>query len=121
VVGQQRPRLLEGEGQVGLADLAELAGHPQPVQVEWRVGAGGHDHAELGGGVAEQEPELAGHGLAGRLVQVVEDQHHRPLELEQAGQQHVQELVADLDLGAEAGQRPVRRDHLGPAQGGQHV
>ncbi len=100
-----RRRLLQGEGQVGLPDLAELAGHPQPVQGQRRVGAGGHDQAELGGGVPEQEPELADHGLAGRLMQVVQDQHHRAVELGQAADEGAQEPVADLEP---AGSRPAR-------------
>ena len=109
VAGQQHGRLLEREGQVGLADLGELAGHPQPVQGQWRVGAAGHDQAELGGGVLEQEPELARHRRSGRLVQVVQDQHHRPVELQQAAHQGAKEPVADLVLRFEAGQQPVRR------------
>ena len=121
VVGQQRRRLLEREGQVGLADLGELAGHPQPVQGQRRVGPAGHDQAELGGGVPEQEPELARHRRAARLVQVVEDQHHRAVELQQAADDGAQEAVADLGLRVEAGQQPVRRQRTGPAQRGQHL
>jgi hypothetical protein len=91
------------------------------VQGQRRVGAGGHDQAELGRGVAEQEPELADHGLAGRLVQVVQDQHHRAVELGQAADEGAQEAVADLELRVEAGQEPVGPDDPGPVHGGQHM
>ncbi len=121
VAGQQHGRLLEREGQVGLAELGELAGHPQPVQGQRRVGAAGHDQAELGGGVPEQEPELARHLWAGRLMQVVQDQHHRPVELQQAAHHRAKEPVADLGLRFEAGQEPVRGHGTGPAQRGQHL
>ena len=121
VVLEQLPGLLQGEGQLGLPDLAELPGHPQPVQGQGRVGAGGHDQAELWRGVAEQEPELADHGLAARLVQVVQDQHHRAVELGQAADEGAQEPVADLELRVEAGQEPVGPDDPGPVQGGQHM
>ena len=91
------------------------------MQGQWRVGAGGHHQPELRRGVPEQEPELAGHGLAGRLVQVVKDQHHRAVELEQAADEGAQEPVADLEPRVEAGQEPVGPDDPGAVQGGQHV
>ena len=91
------------------------------MQGQGRVGAGGHDQAELRRGVAEQEPELADHGLAGRLVQVVKDQHHRAVELEQATDEGAHEPVADLELRVEAGQEPIGPDDPGAVQGGQHV
>jgi hypothetical protein len=121
VVGEQGPGLLEGEGQLGLAELAELPGHPEPVQAQRRVGPAGHHQAELGWGVVEQEPELAGHRLAGRLVQVVQDQHHRRRELGQAGRERAQEGVAGLGLRVEPGQGPTGPDDPGAAEGGQHL
>ena len=76
VPGEVLGRLVEGEPQVGGADLDQLPAHPPSSQRQVRVGAGAQHDMDVGGQVREQEGDpLADLGVV-HQVEVVQDQPH---------------------------------------------
>ena len=76
-VGEQLPRLLEREAQIGGPHLGQLAGEAQAMQPELRVVAGRQHDAEQRGPAGEQALELRERLGRAQLVQVVDHQHDR--------------------------------------------
>ena len=73
--GEQLVRLALGEREVGRADLGEPAAHPQHVQRQRRVAAGGEHEPQRVRRVQEQEGQLRQALAVAQHVDVVEHQH----------------------------------------------
>ena len=103
---EQPPGLLEGEAQVGVADIRQRARQPQAVQPEARVLARREHDPQRGGQPGQEaleQPERLGRA---QLMQIVDDQDDGPSEGAEVGQQ-----VFDDRL---AGEGRRRRDPLHP-------
>lgn len=111
----QPGRLAGREGELRVADLGQLARGPVAVQGQQRLGAGDEDQPQPGHGVAQQEVELCGDLGGGDPVELVKDQHHRPVPCaEQGGEPGRQGVAHPVRVGRGgdvAGQR-----HAGRAQ-----
>jgi hypothetical protein len=84
---EQRPRLIEGEPQVGGADLGQLCLQPQPMQPQPQVPAGGEHEPQLRRRAQHQQLKLALRLVRAQLVQVVDHQPDPVLQRPQVLQQ----------------------------------
>ena len=113
---EQVGRLGLGEGEVGLADLGQLPGEPEPAEPERRVHARGDHDPQRARRMPQQPVEVGEHAAVAHLVEVVEHQHDGLLELHQGVDQGGDQQVDALDrVDGE------RRDGLGHPGGGEGV
>ncbi len=118
LAAQQLCGLLQGEGQLGDADLGQLAAGAELVQLQPRVGPRGDHQAQCRRAVADQELHAAKDRLLADLVEVVEHQHHRRVDPPQRVEQRRQ---LDLAIGGGDGHGGAGRQGAGALQGGAHV
>ena len=85
--GQQLLRLLEGEAQIRAPYLPQLAGQTKPVQPEARVMAARQHHPQQRRPPRDEQFELPQRVSSVKLMQVIEHEHHRPLQRAQLGRQ----------------------------------
>jgi hypothetical protein len=118
---EQLDGLREREGEVAAADLGELAGHAQPPDAQRWVHARGDHEAQRGRGMAEQPVEVAQRRRVADLVQVLEHEHDRLVEVlervHESGEDQVRVLAGlDLELGYGPAQpgAPQRLEHAAP-------
>ena len=71
---EQRPRLVEGEPEVGRADLGQLAFKPQPVQSQPQIMPGGQHDPQLRRAAHQQQLELAQRLGRPQLVHIIDHQ-----------------------------------------------
>jgi hypothetical protein len=79
-VVQEAPGLLRSEGEVGLAQLEQLAACPQRTEAERGVDAAGHDDANVGGLPGQEQLDRSVARRARDGVVVVQYQHDVALE-----------------------------------------
>ena len=121
--GEVRVRLVSGAGQVRAANVSQLAGHPQPGQLQGRRLPGGQHQPQRARGVPDDQVEPAQHGRVGQFVHVVQDEHHRLGEqlghLDQAQREPVRAGVLQRaqHVGRDGAQPGQRRAHVGPEPG----
>jgi hypothetical protein len=83
----QVPRLIDGEPQVGLADLGQLAFQPQPVQAQPQVMPGRQHEPQRFRRAHDQQLQLAPRLARAQFVHVIDDQPDRVLQWHQVLQQ----------------------------------
>ena len=104
---EQRPRLGQGEPQIGGADLGELALQPQPVQPQPQVMSGGKHEPQPVRRAHHQQLQLAQRLGGGQLVHVVDHQPDPVLQPRQVFEQPLDDCPAiQVRRG---GQRPHQR------------
>ncbi len=96
VLAQQGDRLVAGEREVGVPDLAQATAHPQPVQRQRRVGTGDQHQVDTLGEEPHQGVDRADGSWGGHLVEVLEHDHHGSVQLLEGQQQTVQEGLVHL-------------------------
>ena len=118
---EQLMRLALREREVGRADLGEPAAHPQHVQRQRRVAAGGEHQSQRVRCVQQQEGELRQAFLVAQHVDVVEHQHHAFRERGQGVDEQRHERVARLaHRRGQRGDGAVARDGAGEVERGEH-
>jgi hypothetical protein len=104
---EQRPSLIEGEPEVGRADLGQLAFKPQPVQAEPQIVPGGQHDPQLLRAAHQQQLQLALRLGRAQLVGIVNQQPGRVLQRLQVRQQPLDDRPA-IQIWCR-GQRPHQR------------
>ena len=110
---QELARLLEREPQIARADLDQRPGEPHPVQAQAGVLARRQHHAQLRRQLGEEQLEQPQRLRRAQLVQIVDQQHDRPVQRPEVGQQPLDDRLAAerrrrsdaLDGAIGAGQR----------------
>ena len=75
----ERARLLDGETQVVVPERHRLPGHLESLQREARLPLPDQDHPDMRREVLDQPGQGAEHDGGGDQVEVVDDQHLRPV------------------------------------------
>ena len=108
---QERPGFLQGEEELGAADLDQLIARSQPAQGQRRIGAGHDDQVKL----RRQIPEEEGDGVVNRRgldqVVVVQDEDQVVLQVAQVVEERGQDCPGRRGLRGESEQVQGSRAH----------
>ncbi len=116
--------VLLGELQIGLSELEELAAGTKAMERQRRIDPGAEHHSQTGGQVPDQVVERLEHVSSVDVMQIVQDQRDRPVEIADVGGERLRRRewrpVPGVDdpverLDADAGLVTLHRgDEVGP-------
>ena len=118
---QQRAGLGLGEGEIALADVGQIAGEPHAAEPQRRVDPRRGDDPQRGRRMPQEPVEVGDRGAVADLVQVVEDEHDRLVDVlervDQLGHDEVDALGrvdGERGDGLRRARARERLDHAAP-------